>query len=68
MSRRIFMAAAFGMALLTGCSFSRQVHRRSNLMSYLYPNAAEAPQPSAESIRLRLPMTVGIAFVPPDLA
>lgn len=66
MSRRIFTAAVFGIALLTGCSFSRQVHRRSNLMSYLYPNAAEAPQPSAESIRLRLPMNVGIAFVPPD--
>jgi rhombotail lipoprotein len=66
MSCRIFTAAAFAIALLTGCSFSRQVHRRSNLMSYLYPDAAEAPQPSAGGIRLQLPMRVGIAFVPPD--
>jgi len=66
MSRRIFTAVVFGLALLTGCSFSRQEHRRSNLMSYLYPNAAEAPQPSAQGIRLRLPMRVGIAFVPLD--
>lgn len=66
MSRRIVFAVVLGLALMTGCSFARQVHRRSNLMSYLYPNATEAPQPSAQGIRLRLPMKVGIAFVPPD--
>jgi rhombotail lipoprotein len=66
MSRRIVIAAVLGMALLAACSFSRQVHRRSSLMSYLYPNATEAPQPSAQGVRLRLPMKVGIAFVPAD--
>jgi rhombotail lipoprotein len=52
--------------LLACCSFSRQVHRRSNLMSYLYPKASEAPQPSTQGVRLRLPLKVGIAFVPAD--
>jgi rhombotail lipoprotein len=66
MSHRTFTALVFGLALVTGCSFPRQVHRRSNLMSYLYPNAAEAPQPSVHGIRLQLPMRVGIAFVPAD--
>jgi rhombotail lipoprotein len=66
MKRRIVAAMVFGLALMTACSFSRQVHRRSSLMSYLYPNATEVPTPSAMGTRLRLPMKVGIAFVPPD--
>jgi rhombotail lipoprotein len=64
MSRRILVTALLGLVLLLGCSFARQVHRRSNLMSYLYPKAMEAPQPSAQGARLRLPLRVGIAFVP----
>jgi rhombotail lipoprotein len=67
MSHRIAITAFLGIALLAGCSFSRQVHRRSNLMSYLYPNAAEAPQPSSQGVRLRLPLRIGIAFVPADV-
>jgi rhombotail lipoprotein len=35
-------------------------------MSYLYPNASEPPKTSAEGIRLRLPLKVGIAFVPAE--
>ncbi|MEA2165153.1 MAG: hypothetical protein QOK37_3280 [Thermoanaerobaculia bacterium] len=66
MSRRIVAGLFVGLAVLAGCSFSRQIHRRSNLMSYLYPRAAEAPQPSTEGVRLRLPMRIGIAFVPPE--
>jgi rhombotail lipoprotein len=68
MSRRILVAALLGLVLLLGCSFARQVHRRSNLMSYLYPRAMEAPQPSAQGARLRLPLRVGIAFVPSQAA
>jgi rhombotail lipoprotein len=64
MWRRVIIAMAI--ILLSGCSFSRQLHRRSNLMSYLYPKAAEAPQPSTQGVRLQLPMRVGIAFVPAD--
>ncbi|HEX3067515.1 MAG TPA: rhombotarget lipoprotein [Thermoanaerobaculia bacterium] len=68
MSRRILFAALLGMVLLLGCSFARQVHRRSNLMSYLYPKATEAPLPSSQGVRLRLPLRVGIAFVPSEAA
>jgi rhombotail lipoprotein len=68
MSPRILVTALFGLVLLLGCSFARQVHRRSNLMSYLYPRATEAPQPSAQGARLRLPLRVGIAFVPSQAA
>jgi rhombotail lipoprotein len=68
MSRRILIAAILGLVLLLGCSFARQVHRRSNLMSYLYPKATEAPQPSTQGVRLRLPLRVGIAFVPCEAA
>ena len=66
MSRRILIAALLGLVLLLGCSFARQVHRRSSLMSFLYPKATEAPQPSAQGVRLRLPLRVGIAFVPSE--
>ena len=68
MSHRTVITALLGIALLAGCSFSRQVHRRSSLMSYLYPKAAEAPQPSAQGVRLRLPLRIGIAFVPSDVS
>jgi len=66
MSRRLIAAGFLTLSLLTGCSFSRQLHRRSNLMSYLYPDAAHAPEPSLEGVRLNLPLRIGIAFVPPD--
>jgi rhombotail lipoprotein len=56
----------FALVLLSGCSFAREVHRRSSLMSYLYPNASEPPKVSPEGIRLRLPLKVGIAFVPAE--
>ena len=68
MSHRLTIAALLGMTLLAGCSYSRQLHRRSNLMSYLYPKVAEAPQPSAQGVRLRLPLRIGIAFIPSDVS
>lgn len=56
----------FTVALLAGCSYSRQVQRRSSLMSYLYPSATAAPEPAPGGARLQLPLRIGIAFVPPD--
>jgi rhombotail lipoprotein len=56
------------LALVTafsGCSFDRYVSRRSSLMSYLYPEATEAPPPNT-NVQLQLPLRIGIAFVPPD--
>jgi rhombotail lipoprotein len=67
MSRRTLVPGiVLALTVLAGCSYSRQLHRRSNLMSYLYPDSAHAPQPSLDSVRLRLPLRIGIAFVPAD--
>lgn len=52
--------------LVAACSYSRQVHRRSNVMSYLYPKAEEAPVLNPGGARLQLPLRIGIAFVPPE--
>lgn len=56
----------FSIVLLAGCSYSRQLHRKSNLMSYLYPKASEPPRPNPQSARLQLPLRIGIAFVPAE--
>ncbi len=53
--------------LVSACSSSRQVHRKSNLMSYLYPEASEPPAPRPGEATLQLPLKIGIAFVPPEL-
>lgn len=52
--------------VVAGCSYSRQYQRRSNVMSYLYPDANAAPAPDPGGARLQLPLKIGIAFVPPD--
>ena len=52
--------------LVAACSYSRQVHRRSNVMSYLYPKSDEAPVLNPGGARLQLPLRIGIAFVPPE--
>ena len=58
---------AFLLALCAvGCSYHRQVQRRSSLMAYLYPDRMEAPRPNP-NVRLQLPLRIGIAFVPPEL-
>src|ERR1044072_5144560 len=61
--RRII--ASLLLCALGACTTSRHVQRRSNLMSYLYPDRVEAPRPNTD-VRLRLPLRVGIAFVPPE--
>ena len=53
-------------SVLSACSYSRQVQRRTNLMSYLYPQAQAAPEPDPQGAALQLPLKVGIAFVPSD--
>lgn len=49
--------------LLAGCAIDRQIHRRSNLMSYLYPDGG-SPQQAGGNLRLQLPLRIGIAFIP----
>src|SRR5690349_9517993 len=65
MTRRLPFALLLLIAC-AACSTMRQVEHRSSLMSYLYPdrNAPQAPDPAGA--RLRLPLRVGIAFVPPE--
>ncbi|HET7710314.1 MAG TPA: rhombotarget lipoprotein [Thermoanaerobaculia bacterium] len=53
-------------AVLTACTHSRQVHRKSNLMAYLYPEASAPPPTDPGGARLQLPLRIGVAFVPPD--
>jgi len=51
--------------VLGGCSYSRQVQRRSSLVSYLYPEHRDVPPPNPD-VRLQLPLRIGIGFIPPD--
>jgi rhombotail lipoprotein len=66
MSRKGLVAGITTLLLVIGCSPSIQTHRRSNLMSYLYPDSTKAPEVSLQGARLHLPLKVGIAFVPPE--
>lgn len=59
----LFAAAAL---LLTGCA-SQEIRNRSSVVDYLYPRSKqEVVQPSIPT--LRLPLKVGIAFVPEQAA
>ena len=62
---RRLIASLLALVALGGCTDYRQVHRRSNLMSYLYPDRMEPPRPNP-NVRLQLPLRIGIAFVPPE--
>ena len=50
--------------LLSACASQSEIRRRSDLMSYLYPNASAPPPPTPQTARLQLPLRLGIAFVP----
>lgn len=63
MRMRVVAAVAI-LLVAAACSYSRQVHRRSNLMAYLYPEASAPPPPDPGGARLQLPLRIGIAFVP----
>ena len=62
---RKFFAAILVVAL-AGCVTASRVERRSNLMSYLYPDANGPQTPNPAGARLQLPLRIGLAFVPPD--
>jgi rhombotail lipoprotein len=64
---RRLIASLLVLFALGACSYNRSVQRRSNLMSYLYPQRMEPPPPSP-NVRLQLPLRIGIAFafVPPE--
>lgn len=58
-----------GLALvaLTACSFTGYrggMKQAASIVDYLYPDTKEAPKLQATVTRLRLPLRVGIAFVP----
>jgi len=64
---RSFRFSLFGavLALLTlGCNTPQTTTRRSSLMDYLYPKQQNAPAPNPAGARLKLPLKLGIAFVP----
>ncbi|HEU5163125.1 MAG TPA: rhombotarget lipoprotein, partial [Thermoanaerobaculia bacterium] len=61
---RLLILLVVALPVLSGCSHSRSIQRRSDLMSYLYPAAQEAPTPNPGGVVLQLPLKLGIAFVP----
>jgi rhombotail lipoprotein len=63
--RRVFVLIML-VVIVAGCSSSQQRRRSSNLMSYLYPNATNAPSPNPSGAQLQLPLKIGIAFIPAD--
>lgn len=52
------------LGLFLGCQSPQSVHRRSNLMDYVYPSQATAPELNPQDAKLQLPVRVGLAFVP----
>jgi rhombotail lipoprotein len=64
MSRRFLAFTLLILTVSAACTDTRQISRRSNLMSFLYPSATEPPAMTGGPIRLNLPLRVGIAFVP----
>ena len=50
------------LGLCTSCVTQTEIRRRSDLMSYLYPDASSAPRPGKAT--MALPLRLGIAFVP----
>jgi len=49
---------------LAGCNSPRTTTHRSSLMAYLYPKNTTAPVPTPAFARLKLPLKLGIVFVP----
>lgn len=61
----ISVASCLGVSLLMGgcLNFNRRAARSSSVVTFLYPNEKEPLPPTAIPV-LRLPLRVGIAFVP----
>lgn len=68
MHRLTVPALLLALLSLTGCLAPETHARRSSLMDYLYPKAKSAPAPNPAGARLKLPLRLGIAFVPADNA
>lgn len=64
MSHTPLLAFALALLALTGCNTPETRVRRSSLMDYLYPKEKAAPAPNPAGARLKLPLRLGIAFVP----
>lgn len=61
------LLCALALLMLGGCAsmFKPQsTHQAGSVVDYLYPDASEAPNLQPSVTRLRLPVRVGIAFVP----
>jgi len=61
---RPLLAAALALLAALGCNTPETHVRRSSLMDYLYPKQKAAPLPNPAGARLKLPLKLGIAFVP----
>jgi rhombotail lipoprotein len=66
---KIFRTLLCALALLAlgGCASMfapRSAHQAGSVVDYLYPDAREAPNLQPTVTRLRLPVRVGVAFVP----
>jgi len=63
-SLRVSLLGAALALLALGCNTPQTTTRRSSLMDYLYPKEKAAPAPNPAGARLKLPLRLGIAFVP----
>ena len=64
MTRSVFSSLVLALLALLGCNTPQTTSRRSSLMDYLYPKQQSAPAPNPAGARLKLPLKLGIAFVP----
>ncbi|WP_257307196.1 rhombotarget lipoprotein [Geothrix campi] len=64
MPRTPILVAALALLAILGCNTPETHVRRSSLMDYLYPKEKAAPLPNPAGARLKLPLKLGIAFVP----
>jgi rhombotail lipoprotein len=60
----ILLGAVLTLLVAAGCNTPQTTTRRSSLMDYLYPKEKGAPAPNPAGARLKLPLRLGIAFVP----
>lgn len=58
------LAMLLSVVLCAGCVTQSEIRRRSDLMSYLYPDQSSAPKVEPGRARMQLPLRLGIAFVP----
>lgn len=62
--RLALLLALAALAGPTACLRPETKARRSSLMDFLYPKEKSAPAPNPAGARLKLPLRLGIAFVP----